>query len=161
MSDFYALQAKDISGKLVSFDSLQGKSVLIVNTASECGYTPQYKDLEVLYQKYKTKGLTVLGFPCNNFGAQEPDSDTQIHTFCEKKYGVTFPMFSKVDVKGENKHPVYKYLTETQPSAETRQEPRWNFTKFLINRKGEVVGFYEPKVEPLSPELTAAIEKTL
>lgn len=158
---FKSLEALDIDGKPVSLGSFDGKALLVVNTASECGYTPQYKGLEELYKKYKDRDFVVLGFPSNDFGAQEPGSNAEIKKFCALRFKTSFPMFSKVTVKGPGKHPVYKYLSETQANAATRKEPEWNFAKYLINPAGEVVGFYPSKVEPMSPDLAKDIEKVL
>ena len=136
----------------------KGKVVLVVNVASRCGYTPQYTGLQKLYETYKDKGLVVLGFPANEFGGQEPGSDTDIATFCSSKYGVTFDMFSKVVVKGPNKSPLYKSLTE---SATPPGEVSWNFEKFLIGRDGAIVGRYKSAVAPEDAKLTGAIEAAL
>ncbi len=155
-SSVHDFQMKSIDGKDVSLADYQGKTLLIVNVASRCGFTPQYEGLEALYEKYESKGLVVMGFPANNFGAQEPGSNAEIKTFCNREYGVTFPMFSKISVKGDDKAPLYQYLTGT-----TGQEIPWNFTKFLIDKDGKVIGAFAPDVEPLSPQLTAAIEKAL
>jgi glutathione peroxidase len=129
---------------------------MIVNVASYCGYTPQYEGLEALYRKYKDRGLVVLGFPANNFGAQEPDSNEQIKTFCQRKYDVTFPMFAKISVAGADKVPLYQYLT-----SNTGGEVQWNFTKFLIGKDGKVITRFDSAVEPESSEVVAAIEKAL
>jgi glutathione peroxidase len=149
---------KKIDGKEVDLASYKGKVVLIVNVASRCGKTPQYAGLQSLYEKYKDKGLVVLGFPANEFGAQEPGSDPEIATFCSSKYGVTFDMFSKIVVKGPNKAPLYKTLTE---SANPPGEVSWNFEKFLIGRDGSIVGRYQPGTEPNDASLTKAIEAEL
>jgi glutathione peroxidase len=122
--------------------------LLIVNTASKCGFTPQYKDLQALYEEEKENGLTVLGFPCNQFGGQEPGSSNDIEQFCELNYGVSFPMFAKVDVKGEHAHPLFTYLTEQAPGLLGSKGIKWNFTKFLVNRQGEVVKRYAPQTAP-------------
>jgi glutathione peroxidase len=145
-----------LDGKTVDLSKYQGKVVLIVNTASECGLTPQYEGLQALHQKYAGKGLAILGFPANEFGKQEPGSNTEIAQFCQKNYGVSFDMFSKVVVKGEGQCPLYKLLTanDTKPIG-------WNFEKFLIGRDGEVVGRFKPQVEPESPEVVSAVEKEL
>lgn len=134
-----------------------GKVLLIVNVASYCGYTPQYQGLEALYQKYRDQGLEVLAFPCNDYGMQEPDSNDKIQQFCETRYGITFPLFDKVHAKGAQQHPLYAKLTEAEPSGEVS----WNFEKFLVNKKGEVVGRYKSAVAPDSPELTRDIEREL
>jgi len=151
-------EVKKIDGTSVDLSSYKGKVVLIVNVASRCGKTPQYAGLQSLYEKYKDKGLVVLGFPANEFGAQEPGSDSEIKSFCSSKYGVTFDMFSKIVVKGPNKAPLYKALTE---SANPPGEVSWNFEKFLIGRDGSIVGRYQPGVEPSDAPLTQAIEAEL
>jgi glutathione peroxidase len=145
-----------IDGKPTSLKSWQGKVVLVVNVASQCGYTPQYTGLEALYQKYKDKGLVIVGVPANNFGGQEPGTDEEIKTFCSRKYSVTFPMMSKVSVKGADMTPLYQYLTTAKGG-----DVKWNFTKFLVGKDGKVVERFESKVAPESPELTAAIEAAL
>jgi len=145
-----------IDGKPTSLKSWQGKVVLVVNVASQCGYTPQYTGLEALYQKYKDKGLVIVGVPANNFGGQEPGTDEEIKTFCSRKYSVTFPMMSKVSVKGADMTPLYQYLTTAKGG-----DVKWNFTKFLVGKDGKVVDRFESKVAPESPELTAAIEAAL
>ncbi len=150
---FYALKAKaidEIGDKEIPLSRYAGKLTLVVNTASECGYTSQYKDLQALYEKYQKQGLVILGFPSNQFGAQEPGSNAEIKTFCERKFKVKFPMFAKGDVKGESKQPVYKFLVENAP---LKGEVDWNFEKFLVNEKGEVVGRYKSKVTPLDSQL--------
>lgn len=148
-------QMKNIEGESVSLCDYAGKVVLAVNTASFCGYTPQYEQLEALYQKYRERGFVILGFPANEFGDQEPGSDKEIKNFCEEKYNITFPMFSKTEVKGKNPNPFYKTLIQ-----KTGEEPLWNFHKYLIDRKGNVVS-YESAVRPLSKPLMADIEKVL
>ena len=145
-----------IDGKPTPLKSWQGKVVLVVNVASQCGYTPQYTGLEALYQKYKDKGLVIVGVPANNFGGQEPGTDEEIKTFCSRKYSVTFPMMSKVSVKGADATPLYQYLTTAKGG-----DVKWNFTKFLIGKDGKVIDRFEPKVAPESPELTAAIDAAL
>ena len=145
-----------IDGKPTSLKSWQGKVVLVVNVASQCGYTPQYTGLEALYQKYKDKGLVIVGVPANNFGGQEPGTDEEIKTFCSRKYSVTFPMMSKVSVKGSDSAPLYQYLTTAKGG-----DVKWNFTKFLVGKDGKVIERFEPKVAPESPELTAAIDAAL
>ena len=151
-------EVKKIDGTAVDLAKYKGKVVLVVNVASRCGYTPQYTGLQKLYDTYKDKGLVVLGFPANEFGGQEPGSDTDIATFCSSKYGVTFDMFSKVVVKGPNKSPLYKSLTE---SATPPGEVSWNFEKFLIGRDGAIVGRYKSAVGPEDAKLTGAIEAAL
>lgn len=140
--------AKTIKNEDVSLSNYQGDVLLIVNTASKCGFTPQYKDLQALYEEEKENGLTVLGFPCNQFGGQEPGSSNDIEQFCELNYGVSFPMFAKVDVKGEHAHPLFTYLTEQAPGLLGSKGIKWNFTKFLVNRQGEVVKRYAPQTAP-------------
>jgi glutathione peroxidase len=150
-----------LDGKPVNLSKYQGKVVLMVNTASKCGYTPQYKSLQALHEKYKDKGLAILGFPSNDFGQQEPGTDEEIATFCEKNYGVTFDMFSKVVVKGDKQCPLYKHLTSTDTNPKHAGEIKWNFEKFLINRKGEIVNRFNSKVTPDSDEMIKAIEAEL
>jgi glutathione peroxidase len=154
----HAFTVKSNQGQDVALSSYAGKALLIVNTASECGYTPQYKGMQALYEKYKARGLEILAFPSNDFGAQEPGSDADIKKFCELKFKTTFPLFSKVPVKGAGAIPLYKHLTSQKAAA---GDVRWNFTKFLVDGKGEVVGRFEPSVAPESPELAAAVEKLL
>lgn len=148
-----------IDGKPAPLSQYQGKVVLIVNVASRCGYTPQYAGLEKVYEKYKDKGFVILGFPANNFGAQEPGTNEEIKTFCSSKYNVTFPMYSKISVKGADIHPLYQFLTDSQAAA--GGDIKWNFTKFLVGRDGKVIARFEPAVTPESAEVTSAIEKAL
>jgi glutathione peroxidase len=155
----YDIPLKDIDGKDTSLKAYKGKVLLIVNVASRCGNTPQYKGLEALNQKYKDKGLVVLGFPCNQFGKQEPGSNEEIKEFCSKTYDVTFPMFDKLDVKGANQHPLYKELSGTD--APFPGDVKWNFGKFLVGRDGKIAKRIEPRVEPESPEVVKAIEDAL
>lgn len=155
---FFDLSTQDMDGKNVALSQFKGKVALVVNTASQCGFTPQYKDLEALYNKYKAQGFVVLGFPSNDFGSQEPGSNAEIKKFCEAKFKVSFPMFSKSKVLGEAKQPVYEYLTK---NASPAGEVSWNFEKFLIDRNGNIVGRYLSKVTPMSSELTQAVEKEL
>ncbi|WP_409999938.1 glutathione peroxidase [Planctomyces sp. SH-PL62] len=152
---------KDIDGGDVALSQYQGKVLLIVNTASQCGLTPQYKGLEEVYKKYKDQGLEVLAFPANEFGAQEPGSDEQIKEFCSTKYNVTFPLFSKIVVKGEGINPLYSFLTSETTNPSYAGPIGWNFAKFLVNRKGEVIARFDPKTTPESPEVQAALEKAL
>jgi glutathione peroxidase len=154
-SSVYEFQMKSIKGEPVSLSAYKGKVLLIVNVASKCGYTPQYEGLEALYKKYQDQGLVVLGFPANNFLWQEPGSDAEIQTFCKAKYGVTFPMFSKISVKGGDKAPLYQFLTSSGG------EIPWNFTKFLIGKDGKPIERFSPGTKPDARELTAAIEKAL
>jgi glutathione peroxidase len=154
-SSIHDFSPKSIDGKTVPLAGYKGKVVLVVNVASKCGYTPQYTGLESLYQKYKGQGLVIAGFPANNFGAQEPGSDEDIKTFCSTKYNVSFPMFSKVSVKGDDKTPLYQYLTANGG------EVKWNFTKFLVGKDGKVIRKFDSAVTPDAPELTSAIEQAL
>jgi len=155
-SSIHDFTMRTIDGKSEPLADFKGKTVLVVNVASRCGFTPQYRGLEALYEKYKNRGFVILGFPANNFGAQEPGSDEEIKTFCSSKYMVTFPMFSKISVKDEGKAPLYDYLTGTGGG-----EVKWNFTKFLVGRDGKVITRFESKVTPDSPEVIEAIEKAL
>ena len=159
MAGIYDFAVKDIHGKSVKLDAYKGKALLIVNTASECGFTPQYKGLEALYEKLHEKGLEILGFPCNQFGAQEPGSEQEIAAFCEVNYGVTFPLFAKVDVNGDAAAPLYRYLKKEKPGLLGSEAIKWNFTKFLVDRTGKVVERYAPNAEPES--IKADIEKLL
>jgi glutathione peroxidase len=152
---------KDIDGKDVDLSTFAGKVVLIVNTASKCGYTPQYADLEAVYEKYKDKGLVILGFPANEFGQQEPGTNDEIKAFCAEKYSVTFPMFAKVVVKGEGICGLYKHLTTSDTNPKFAGEIKWNFTKFLIGRDGSIINRFESKVKPTSDDMTKAIEAEL
>jgi glutathione peroxidase len=150
-----------IDGQPSALSQYKGKVVMIVNVASYCGYTPQYAGLETLYEKYKDQGFVVLGFPANNFGEQEPDSNAEIKTFCTRKYNVSFPMFAKISVKGEDKHPLYRFLTDKAANPATGGEVQWNFTKFLVGKDGKVVARFEPGVTPESAEVASAVEKAL
>lgn len=149
---------KSLDGHDVNLSKYKGKVVLMVNVASRCGLTPQYKGLEALHEKYRDQGFSILGFPANNFGQQEPGTNEEIHQFCQKNYGVKFDMFSKISVKGDDKAPLYKYLTEQDPIGKTKGDISWNFEKFLIGRNGQVVARFEPKTTPESPEVVKAIE---
>lgn len=144
----YQFTVTDLYGKSFDFSSLKGKKILVVNTASECGLTPQYKDLEAIYEKYKDKNFVIVGFPANNFGSQEPGSNEQIAKFCQLNYGVTFPMMSKISVKGNDKHPIYQFLTEKSKNGLQDSEVEWNFQKYLINEEGELVKVLSPRVLP-------------
>ena len=155
----YKYTAATLAGEKRSLVAWHGRVLLIVNTASACGFTPQYAGLEALYKKLEPQGLTVLGFPCNQFGGQEPGSEAQIGAFCERNYGVTFPMFAKVEVKGPNAHPLFQYLTRAKPGILGTEAIKWNFTKFLIDRDGEPVARYAPRTRP--EELEKPIEKVL
>ena len=144
----YDYSAARLDGSVEKLDAYRGQVLLIVNTASACGFTPQYAGLEALYEKLHGAGLAVLGFPCNQFGAQEPGSETEIGAFCQKNYGVTFPMFAKVEVNGENAHPLWKYLKDAKPGLLGTEAIKWNFTKFLIDRSGEPVARFAPQAKP-------------
>ncbi len=157
----YDIGVKDIDGKLVKLSKYKGKALILVNTASECGFTPQYKGLEKLYEQYKDQGLVILGFPSNDFGAQEPGTEKEIKKFCTLQYNIHFPMFAKLKVKGEDMHQLYKFLQETQPNVELRQEVKWNFNKFIVNRSGEVIKYFNSRVTPESAEMEAAIQQAL
>lgn len=157
-ASIYDFSVKTIDGKDVQLSQFKGKKLLIVNTASECGYTPQYKELEELYEKHGDR-VTILGFPANNFGGQEPGSDEQIATFCERNFGVTFPLFSKVSVQGTDTAPLYQFLGSKAKNGVTDEKPDWNFCKYLVDEQGHVVGFYKSKVKPMSDELVTAILK--
>ena len=159
-SSFYGFTLNSIDGKPAPLADYKGKVVLVVNVASQCGYTPQYTALEAIYEKYKDQGFVILGFPANNFGAQEPGTNEEIKTFCTRKYSVTFPMYAKISVKGDDQAPLYAYLTkETGPGM--TGDIKWNFTKFLVDRNGKVVQRFESAVTPDSKEVTSAIEKQL
>ncbi|WP_421705469.1 glutathione peroxidase [Alloalcanivorax xenomutans] len=155
----YDYNAVTLDGEERSLADFKGKVLLIVNTASKCGFTPQYKGLQVLYQRYKDRGLVVLGFPCNQFGHQEPGDEVEIGAFCEKNYGVDFPMFAKIDVNGSDAHPLYRYLKSEAPGLLGSEGIKWNFTKFLVDREGRVIRRYAPKDKPEA--LAADIEKQL
>lgn len=155
----YQFKVTDLYGNEFDFASLKGKKILIVNTASECGLTPQYKDLESIYEKYKDKNFVIVGFPANNFGAQEPGSNEQIATFCQKNYGVTFPMMAKISVKGNDKHELYKFLTEKSKNGLQDSEVEWNFQKYLINEQGELVKVLSPRVLPTDKEIVGWINQ--
>ena len=157
----YNFTLKSIDGQPVSLKSYHGKVLLLVNVASKCGFTPQYTGLEALYEKYKDKGLVIVGIPANNFAAQEPGTDAEIKTFCSRKYNVTFPMMSKVSVLGADKTPLYVFLTDKDANPKIGGDIKWNFTKFLFDRKGNPVARFEPATTPDSPEMIAAIESAL
>lgn len=155
---FYDFSALRMNGQEVSMDQYKGKVVLVVNTASKCGLTPQFKDLEEIYQEYKDMGLEILGFPCNQFANQDSGSNEEIHEFCQLNYGVTFTMFQKIDVNGENEHPLYKYL-KNETKGILGKQIKWNFTKFLIDNEGKVIKRYAPTVLP--SKIKDDIEKLL
>ena len=150
MASVYDFPVDDIQGNRVDLGRYRGKVLLVVNTASKCGFTPQYEGLEALYRKYRDRGLEVLGFPCNQFGGQEPGSEEQIAQFCTSKYDVTFPLFAKVDVNGANAAPLYRHLKHAKPGLLGSEAIKWNFTKFLVDREGEVVARYAPNDTPES-----------
>lgn len=147
-ASIYALSATSINGESVSFNTYKDKVLLIVNTASQCGFTPQYKGLQALYDRYASQGLVVLGFPCNQFGGQEPGNSDQIQSFCETNFGVSFPLFQKIEVNGSNAHPLYQYLTKAAPGIFGTEGIKWNFTKFLVDRSGKVVKRYPATAKP-------------
>lgn len=159
MSSIYDFEVKDSKGNVVPMSEFRNKALVIVNVASKCGYTPQYTGLEALYEKFKDKGLVVLGFPCNQFGAQEPGSDSEIQQFCSLTYNVTFPVLSKVDVNGDGAHPLYKFLKEQKPGLLGTEAIKWNFTKFLVDKQGNVVDRFAPQTEPSA--LEGAVTKVL
>ena len=152
---------KDIDGKDVKLSKYKGNVIMFVNTASKCGYTPQYEGLEKIYEKYKDKGFVILGFPANNFGAQEPGTESEIKEFCTLKYHVSFPMFSKISVKGDDQHPLYGFLTNKESDPEFAGDITWNFNKFLVDKSGKVVARFSSKDTPESETVTGAIEKYL
>jgi glutathione peroxidase len=159
MSSVYDFKAKTIDGKDQSLGEYKGKVMLVVNTASKCGFTPQYKGLEELYRQYKDKGLVVLGFPCDQFGHQEPGDENEIKNFCSLTYDVSFPLFSKIEVNGPNAHPLYKHLKGEKPGVLGSEAIKWNFTKFLVDKSGKVVKRYAPTDKPES--LAKDVEKLL
>ena len=155
-SSVHEFSLTTIDGKPAPLSAYKGKAVLLVNVASKCGYTKQYSGLQALYEKYKDKGLVIVGVPANNFGGQEPGTNEEIATFCSRNYNVTFPMMSKVSVKGDDMIPLYGYLTQS-----TGGDVKWNFTKFLVDKDGKIANRFESKVTPESPEMAAAVEKAL
>ena len=159
MSNVYDFSANTLDGKPATLRDYSGKVLLVVNTASECGFTPQYAGLEALYRQYQDRGLVVLGFPCNQFGSQEPGTAEQIGSFCQKNYGVTFPLFEKVEVNGEGAHPLYRWLKSNAKGLLGSEAIKWNFTKFLIDRNGQVVDRFAPTTKP--EELKSHIEALL
>ncbi|MGS0683493.1 glutathione peroxidase [Shewanella sp. 125m-7] len=152
VSSIYDFSVNNIQGQTVSLSDFKGKVVLIVNTASECGFTPQYKELEALYQKYQSQGLVVLGFPCNQFGAQEKGDNQAISAFCELNFGVTFPLFEKIEVNGVNTTPLYAYLKQSAKGLLGSEKIKWNFTKFLVNREGQAMQRFAPTTKPTALE---------
>ena len=157
-SNLYDFTMDDIDGKPVNLSQYRGKVLLLVNTASFCGNTPQYSDLQTMYEQYNEKGFEILAFPANNFGQQEPGSNQEIKSFCFTKYSLTFPLFSKISVKGSDKHPLYQYLTEQSPFP---GEVEWNFQKYLVDRSGNIVGRFHHRTKPLAPEIVKEVERVL
>lgn len=161
MKSVYDFTAKDIDGKDVKLEQFKGKAILIVNVASKCGFTSQYEGLEKIYSRYKDQGLVILGFPANNFMGQEPGTNEEIKQFCSLNYNVTFPMFSKISVKGKDIAPLYKFLTEKETNSEFAGDISWNFNKFLVDRDGKIVARFGSRAKPESEEVIQAIEKVL
>jgi glutathione peroxidase-family protein len=161
MDTIYGFSAKDIDGKERSLSEFAGKVLLIVNVASKCGFTPQYKNLQRLYERYKGRGFEILGFPANDFGRQEPGTDAEIKSFCSLTYGVTFPMFAKISVKGKDIHPLYVFLTEKATNPKFPGKITWNFNKFFLDRKGEIVARLDSKDDPLGAGVPKIIEVAL
>ena len=159
MTSIYDFTAATLQGKAVSLSDYKGKAILIVNTASKCGFTPQYAGLEKLYEKLGDKGLVILGFPCNQFGQQEPGSTQEIGAFCQMNYGVSFPMFDKIEVNGPRAHPLYEYLKSQKPGILGTKNIKWNFTKFLVDKTGKVVARFAPMTKPA--DIERAIAKAL
>ena len=155
----YQFKVKDLSGKEFNFATLKGKKILIINTASKCGLTPQYKDLEAIYEKYKSKDFVIIGFPANNFGKQEPGTDKEIQGFCEINYGVTFPMMSKISVKGSDMHEIYQFLTQKSKNGLQDSDVEWNFQKYLIGANGELEKVIKPQVLPTDESIVGWINK--
>lgn len=159
MTTLYQFEAERLEGGVQSLADYQGKVLLVVNTASKCGFTPQFGGLEKLYQQYKDQGLVILGFPCNQFGGQDPGSNDQIGEYCQRNYGVSFPMFAKIDVKGPEAHAIYRYLTREAKGILGTQSIKWNFTKFLVSKDGKVVNRYAPTTKP--EDIAVDIEQLL
>lgn len=159
VQNIYQFTVTDLSGKAYDFASLKGKKIMIVNTASRCGLTPQYKDLQALYEKYKSQNFVIVGFPANNFGGQEPGSDKEIESFCAKNYGVTFPMMSKISVKGSDMHKVYQFLTQKSKNGLQDSEVQWNFQKYLIGADGVLQKVVGPQVTPTDDSIVSWITK--
>jgi glutathione peroxidase-family protein len=161
MNSFYDFKALDIDGKERSLSEFTGKVLLVVNVASKCGFTPQYKGLESLYNRYKGRGFVILGFPANDFAHQEPGTDTEIKSFCSLTYGVTFPMFSKISVKGKDIHPLYAFLTDKATNPNFAGKITWNFNKFLVDRAGNIVNRFDSKAEPTGDLIPRTVEEVL
>lgn len=159
MESVYAFSTTLLDGRILALEAFRGKVLLIVNTASRCGFTPQYAGLEELYRRYKDRGFAVLGFPCNQFGAQEPGTESEIGAFCEKNYGVSFPMFAKIEVNGPGTHPLYQFLKKSRPGLFGSERIKWNFSKFLVGRDGHVVRRFSPSTKP--QKLQKDIERLL
>jgi glutathione peroxidase len=159
MTSVYDFEAQTITGQSVKLDQYKGKVVLIVNTASKCGFTPQFEGLEALWKAYEAKGVVILGFPCNQFGSQDPGNNSEIASFCQLNYGVSFPMMAKVDVNGPAAHPLYKWLVKEAPGILGTKSIKWNFTKFLVGKDGQVIGRYAPTDKPAG--LKADIDRAL
>ena len=157
--NIYQFKVQDLYGNEFDFSTLKGKKIMVVNTASECGLTPQYEDLQKLYDTYKDNNFIIIGFPANNFGKQEPGSDKEIATFCKENYGVTFPMMSKISVKGKDMHEVYQFLTQKEKNGLENSKVKWNFQKYLLNEKGELVKVVSPKTLPTDPVILNWIEE--
>jgi glutathione peroxidase len=161
MEKIYQFSANDIDGNPVSLSDYRGKLVMIVNVASKCGFTPQYEGLQALYEKYRDRDFVILGFPANNFMRQEPGSNEEIKEFCSLTYGVSFPMFEKISVKGGDIHPLYNFLTDKKAGHDFGGKITWNFNKFLIGRDGEIIARFPSKTEPLSEEVVSKVEEAL
>jgi glutathione peroxidase len=161
MATLHDFSARTIDGEERALAALDGKVALVVNVASKCGLTPHYSGLQRLYDGYRARGLEVLGFPCNQFAGQEPGSEAEVKEFCTLHYGVSFPLFAKVEVNGPGRHPLYAWLTGESAGPEAAGDVKWNFTKFLVGRDGRVVARFAPQTEPEAPELVAALEKAL
>ncbi len=161
MASLHDFTMKTIDGKDQPLADYAGKVLLVVNVASKCGLTPHYEGLQQVFEKYQSQDFEVLGFPCNQFGGQEPGSDSEVNEFCTTNYGVSFPMFSKIEVNGAGQHPLYGFLTSAESQPDGSGDIAWNFSKFVVNQQGEVVGRFPPQTEPEADELTALIDKTL
>ena len=159
MTSIYDVEAKRLNGEPVTLDQFKGKALLIVNTASKCGFTPQYQALEAVYRKFKDRGLQILGFPCNQFGKQEPGDSQEIASFCSTRYEVSFPMFEKIEVNGDGAHPLYRLLKSAAPGVLGSEAIKWNFTKFLVGRDGKVIKRYAPATKPekIEQDIEAAL----
>jgi len=161
MDDLYGFTLRTIDGQDQSLDAFRGKGLLLVNVASQCGLTPQYEALQKLHQEYAPRGFAVLGFPCNQFGGQEPGTEAEVKAFCSTSYGVTFPLFAKIDVNGPRRTPLYDWLTRQAAEPSGPGDIKWNFAKFVVDRNGRVVARFEPPTAPTAPEVRAAIETAL